>query len=244
MKAELVTLFQNVTHALQRIINWNDKSFFNSFVRILYKRFGAYIKKPLNYNFFALSFNQEFFLKNFLKNLLLFDYLNDAGYGIAQSVIDVGCGAAPASIALSVLSAAKCGKNAHLHIELIDKSHRQLELAVELCRVLSIDIVSCQNKEFFLNESQYNSLVVFSYFVCEQDQSFIKSLYQHRDRFKKGFIILDYKHIVESVEKIFEQNGDNRIHTICLQTPLPRSIINVLDEKEVTVHGCYFKNEQ
>ena len=243
MKAELVTLFQSVTYALSRNKKWNRKSLLNFFVRIIYKRLGVYIKKPFSYNFFALSFNQEFFLKNFLKNLLLLNFLDGTEYCISQNIIDVGSGAAPASIALSMLTITKCGKDAHLHIELIDKSYRQLELAKELCRELSINVISCRNEEFLLNGQQYNSLVVFSYFICEQDRSFIKLLYQHKDCFKNGFIILDYKYVVERVKKVFEQHGDSCIRTVCLRTSLPESIASVLHEKEVNVYGCYFENK-
>lgn len=240
MKKILVVLFQNMANLLFEDKKWTAKSNFNYLVKIAYKRLGMFIKKFLNYNLFALSFNQEFFLKNFLKNLLLFDFLHDSGYDLAKDILDVGCGAAPASIALSVLAFEKDSQENFLSINLLDKSWQQLELAKTFCKELSINLDSCQKSVFRFSEQEYDELVVFSYFVCEQERSFIKSLYEHRNLFKRGFIILDYKYIIERIGKIFGQYEGEGIHIVHLHVPLPESVSNILQEKEVKIYGCYF----
>lgn len=244
MKEKLVVLFQNMACLLSENKKWTVKSSFNHLVKISYKYCGMCIKNFFSYDFFALSFNQEFFLKNFLKNLLLFDFLRDSGCDFAEDILDVGCGAAPAGVALSLLTFETRSPENHLHINLLDKSYRQLELAKALCKELSIDVSSYQKSAFHFGEQQYDKLVLFSYFVCEQERSFIKLLYEHRNLFKCGFIILDYKYIIERIRKTFERHEDAGIHIVCLRVPLPEGVSDILQEKEVKIYGCYFDGKQ
>lgn len=241
MKENLLMLFQTMVTVFCKSEKLAMKSSSDSLVKIVYKHLGLCIKKYLNYNFFALPFNRNFFLKNFLKNLVLYDFLNESGYDFADCILDVGCGAAPASIALSMLLAKEQEKN--LQVNLLDKSYQQLNLALALFRELSIEVCSCSREAFHFTGQGYNQLVLFSYFICEQETSFIKYLYENRDSFKYGCIILDYKYVIDRIKRTFEQHGDYRIKTVCLSMPLQGRVADMLLEKEVKIYGCYFKNE-
>ena len=242
MKEELVNIFIKVAHMLKNNSQITKRSRYATLIKGAYKCLGKHIKKYINYDIFALQFNQGFYCKNFLKNLIFLDYIYDNGYVFANSVMDIGCGAAPASTALNMLIREKYGKNINLQVDLLDKSFRQLELAKGICSGLSIDINSYQKITFRLDGHQYNSLAMFSYFVCEQEKSFIKSLYKYRNCFKSGFIIVDYKYVIERIKKTFDRYGDNRIHVVSLHITLPPNISDVLQEKDINVYGCYFEN--
>lgn len=242
MKENLLTLFQNMVALLLGNEKWIVKSAWDPLIEIIFKHLGIFIKNFTNYDFFSASFNRKFFLKNFLKNLILLDFLRDSGYNFADNILDVGCGAAPASIALSMLVSENCKREGYLRINLLDKSHQQLELATALFKGLSIEINSCQKGKFHFSGHRYNQLVLFSYFICEQKRSFIKLLYKYRDLFKYGCIILDYKYVIDHIKRTFEQHGDYRVQVISLNIPLRGSVSDILQEKEVKIYGCYFKS--
>ena len=215
---------------------------YKKIVKFAYKKFGKHIKKFINYNHFALEFNQEFFFKNYLKNLYFYDHLYNLGYRPNSNILDVGCGAAPASIALYQLASIYKESTDLPQIHLIDKSYRQLDLARLMGRTASIPLKSARKEVFIFRETLYNEMLVFSYFVSEQERSFIKTLYSNRNSLKYGFAVIDYKYIVDRIKKTFDENGDHGIHVFYLHINLPTEFSNFLNENEIHIYGCYYEN--
>jgi len=184
----------------------------------------------------APVFNFTFFLKNFLKNLLFFEEYYDL---VGDSILDVGCGAAPVSIAISSLAIIK--KSGKVSIDLVDKSKNQLDIANEFFRAISIEANSYVEDSFEIEQEKYEQLVVFSYFFCEQRKKFLESLFNNRNRFTGGFVIIDYKENIVMIKKYFEENGDDGIISTFLNYNLPENLSEVIREKEVSVYGCYYK---
>lgn len=246
MEKHLIAIFESVKNSLFGQPKWTGRSIINGIIRFSYKRFGKFIKRYINYNFFALAFNQEFFLKNFLKNILFINclytlkhYLNIRIIDVEHGIVDVGCGAAPASIAMFKFFAETLGFK--VKVNLVDKSYKQLELARDFCVATHVDIQSFRREVFHCGAVSHNELVLFSYFICEQERSFIRNLFLNRKRFKNGFVVIDYKYVIERIKKYFDRHGDKNIHTIYLCSELPSSISEIISERELYVYGCYYE---
>ena len=204
-------------------------------IKFKYKIWGKHIKNnKKEYN--ALIFNRVYFWKNFLKNLLFFD---KHFFLINEKVLDVGCGAASASIAIACLVSYKNEKR--INISLIDKSKRQLSIAQTFINVLSYKIESLQEGVFKFGKESYKELVVFSYFFCEQYQEFLKLLYDNRKKFTYGFVIIDYQENIELIKNYFYISGDKNIKVSYSSYSLPKVLKDIIHEKEVNVYGCYYQ---
>lgn len=211
----------------------------NILIRKLYKRHGIHIKQLLNYDLIALVFNQEYFIKNYTKNLLLLTLIQEAGYDLKGDLFDVGCGATPGGIAFSHYL--KLLGQASPNIMLLDKSKSQLKLAKRFCSQNNVKIKKIFRHPFSFTQKQYDSLVLFSYFICEQDHSFITKLLYNREIFKNGFIVLDYQKTIEKIEHVSHYYDNCSIQHFYYRFVLPLSLRNILREKELLVSGCYYK---
>ena len=213
----------------------SGKTWQDYFLKIKYKICGKYIKmSKKEYN--ALYFNRIYFWKNYLKNLLFFDkHL----YLVKDSVLDVGCGAASASIAIAGL--VFYNRNERISISLIDKSKSQLSFAQTFISCMSYKIENMQESFFDFKKECYKELVIFSYFFCEQYREFLKLLYNNREKFTCGFVIIDYKENIELIKNYFDINGDGNIDVTYLNYPLPKVLKKIIHEKEVNVYGCYYQ---
>lgn len=211
-----------------------ENAFCNFLVKLVYKIYGKHFKNSLDYNYFAHHFNNTFFLKNLLKSLLFF---YDNSILIENHIIDIGCGAAPSSIAIANIALKKY--NDRIKVDLIDKSSVQLCLAKEFLNVLDIKSNSYTNFFDFNNES-FEGLVVFSYFLCEQNSTFIEELYNCIDKFKYGFVVIDYKENINKLEKYFFKNNQ-KINIHFLHYNLSQTLSEILNESEIHVYGCYYK---
>lgn len=232
----VITLFCNVKQSLDADNNFGKKKFRDYFIKALYKNSGKHIKAYMNYNCFALCFNRIYFWKNFLKNLLFFDRYY---FLIKDTVLDVGCGAAPASIAIASLAFQKQSRK--LNISLIDKSEKQLFIARHFLVRIPVEVKSYKAGCFVFEPKLYDELVVFSYFVCEQKKEFINQLFQHRKNFRNGFVVIDYRDNIELINSYFKKNGDGNIKTVFLKYKLPPVLEHCIGEKAIKVYGCYYK---
>ena len=214
------------------------QSLANVLIRMLYKRQGIHIKQLLNYDLIALLFNQEYFMKNYTKNLLLLTLIQEAGYDLKGNLLDVGCGATPGGIAFSHYL--KLIGQEPPNIMLLDKSKNQLRLAKRFCVQNDVNITRILRRSFSFKQKQYDSLVLFSYFICEQDYSFITKLLRNRESFKNGFIVLDYQKTIEKIEHVSHCFDNCSIQHFCCKYVLPLSLRNILKEKELLVSGCYY----
>ena len=236
-----VPIYEDILAVFNHYQVSTKKTWVNAAIRILYRRFGKSISKNWNYDFFADTFNQEFFLKNFLKNLFLLDFMFKSGHIFKSDIIDVGCGAAPASIAYYKFLQTIYQNTFVPHVELIDKSYRQLQIAQYFCKIIPIEIRSTHRSEFQFDTDFGNSMVIFSYFICEQERGFIKSLYNYKRNFKHGFFVVDYEYIVDRIKNIFESNGDKGIHLANFHVNLPCSMSDRTNNGEIYVCGCYYE---
>jgi len=230
--------FKQITTQLDHYFLFQKKQRLSyHFIKMLYKLFGSHINtKYLNYDRIAPSFNQVYFKKNLLKNLIYFNH----HLALTQNgIIDVGCGAAPASIAIASL----LNNNGFIVpiIKLIDKSQFQLNIANELTKLLSIKIQSFCKRSFEVENKTYNELVVFSYFFCEQKKIFLQQLFNNRHNFNNGFVIIDYYKNIKEIENYFIINGDNKIKCDCFHYSLPDNILNGMHLKEIYVYGCHYR---
>lgn len=242
MEKQLSLIIERVSRNLKNeLIN---RTCVNTPINFIYKRFGRYINRYLDYNFLAKAFNQEFFFKNFLKNLLFFDHLNGLEHIYKSGLVDIGCGAAPASIAFYMLYQQKFGSKNIPKIRLVDKSYRQLELARHFCKKLGVSIQKSNKEVFHVNEKTVDEVAHFSYFICEQERQFIKELYLHRNNLKNGFSVIDYKYVVDRIKNMFEKNGDYGVRVYNLRVQLPPKVRELLNEREIIIYGCYYENKQ
>lgn len=234
----IITIFLNVKRTLSSYYLFREKKTFKDILlKICYKAFGRYIKNNnINYDCLALQFNKIYFWKNFIKCLLFFNKYNDI---INDSILDVGCGAAPASIAFSSLMSNK--ERINVSISLIDKSKKQLMTAQSFLNYMSIQTRTFIESSFKIRYENYDELVVFSYFFCEQDKNFLNELFENRKKFYCGFVVIDYLENIEKIYKYFKDNGDNNIEFSILHYAVPPIISKTICEKEVNVYGCYYK---
>ena len=213
------------------------KKFADYMLRIIYKIWGKYIiTNKCNYNHIALSFNKVYFWKNLLKNLIFFDMYFDL---IGDSILDVGCGAAPVSIAIAYL--AKTKKKEGISFFLIDKSENQLNIARDLTRLMSIQIESYIEEFFNIKCERYSKLVIFSYFFCEQKKDFMEKLFNNRGKFTNGFVVIDHKDNIIKLKKYFKIYGDDNIEIVNFNYSVPSILTEFIHDKEVNVHGCFYR---
>lgn len=211
----------------------------NVLIHALYKSYGRYIKRYLNYDAIAEPFNQEFFFKNYVKALLFFYIIHGFGFDLVEDFFDVGSGATPGGIAYSQIRK-ELGYGGTT-IRLLDKSKVQLGLAKKYCTKNEVHIDQIQKQTFQIREINQDSMVFFSYFVCEQGRGFIKDLYKHRDCFKHGFAVVDYQQNVERIERVFQRSGCYRICPVYRCFCLPESLQEVIHENEIFVNGCFYE---
>lgn len=199
-----------------------------------YKLFGKYLSKTTNYDFCSKSFNKSFFFKNLLKCMLFFQHFQDLK---TNQIFDIGCGAATASIAFSIMIKDK------VQVNLIDKSDTQLKLALEFLEMLDIPLNTCQKIDFKPQNIIYNGLAVFSYFLCEQDSNkFIEDLYYNRNNFRNGFVIIDYENNIKKIYKYFKLIEDKtKLHIINETYMLSKGLSNILNDNEVKIYGFLYK---
>lgn len=199
-----------------------------------YKLFGRYLTKATDYDFWSISFNKTYFFKNLLKCLLFFENFTDIK---TDQIMDIGCGAAPASIAFSVLM------NNNIKVNLIDKSEMQLQLAREFLDMLDIPLNTSEKTNFKAQNIIYNGLAVFSYFLCEQNSDkFIKDLYSNRENFHNGFAIIDYEKNIRKIYNCFKQFEGNKICMIKQAYKLSKELSNILKEDVIKVNGFFYKS--
>lgn len=234
----IVSAFMHIFKSLNHYNCFNDKNNFKYFfVKILYYFWGQKIKS--DYNHIAKEFNKLFFWKNLLKNLLFFDNFYEI---VDNSILDVGCGAAPASIAISKVIEIK--KGTCLNIDLVDKSKEQLYYAKIFLKKLNYNLRKSKIKIFDLKEGKYDNLVIFSYFFCEQPDIFLKKLYDNRDKFAQGFVIIDYKDNIEKIENYFSIKGNFNLKSVSLHYDIPNELYKIIRDKEINIYGCYYRTKK
>ena len=206
-------------------------------LRKFYEILGRHIKSSnFDYNSVALTFNKVYFWKNLLKNLIFFDEFYDL---IGDSILDVGCGAAPVSIAIAELMKHKEEKKNSF--TLMDKSRNQLSVAKDITQLIDMKVESYIEGFFEITFEKHSELVVFSYFFCEQERDFLKRLFNNRENFSGGFVVIDYKDNVMKIEKYFRENGDNRIKAVSLNYSVPFTLSKLIYDTEVNVHACIYR---
>lgn len=235
---DIISIFFKVKDMLENSnIFLKEKKITVYFLKLFYKMYGKHIKNNIiDYNTFATEFNTSYFWKNFLKGLLFFNINYSC---IGNSILDVGCGAASASIAVASLVTAR--EKRKISFYLIDKSKRQLDIAKTFLNNLAVDTYEYVEGTFEIKCNRYSQLVIFSYFFCEQKKDFLKLLYDNRDKFAGGFVVLDYKENIAGIKKYFTDHGDNKIESVSLNYKVPESLFEFIHEKEVNVYGCCYK---
>lgn len=235
---DIINLFGEIKRNIEDYQIFKEKKIVGDFLlKKYYKIFGKYIKGQVtNYNHIAPYFNRTYFWKNLLKNIIFF---NEYFELVEDGIVDVGCGAAPASIAILSLTRVKGKKESSLY--LIDKSTRQLEIAKDLLKIISPQLEIYQEKKFCIREHKYDKLVVFSYFFCEQGKDFLEMLYKNRKNFSKGFVVIDYKSNVIKIKDYFDKNNDNNVECVFLSQIIPENMLNNVYAEEVKVYGCIYR---
>lgn len=238
IKNSIICTFIEIKNDLEDYYIFKEKMKINDYLlKIFYKICGKYMKaSKLDYNSIALSFNKVFFWKNLLKSLIFFDKFYDL---IGNSILDVGCGAAPASIAIAKLT--KNRKEKNVSFTLIDKSKNQLSFAKDITKIMSVKVEYYTEEFFELPYEKYSELVIFSYFFCEQRRDFLKILFDNREKFSGGFVFIDYNDNIVKIEKYFKENGENRIKSISLNCSVPKIISEIINDTEVNVYGCFYR---
>lgn len=238
VKKNIIWTFNEIKNELDNYYIFKEKMRINDFIlKKIYEFLGKYIKaSKVDYNSIALTFNKVYFWKNLLKSLIFFDAFYDM---IGNSVIDVGCGAAPVSIAIAKLMENRRKKD--LSFTLIDKSKNQLSIAKDITQILSINVEAYIEDFFDISYEKYSGLVIFSYFFCEQESDFLKRLFDNRDKFSEGFVFIDYEDNIAKIEKYFCENGDNRVHKVSLKYSVSPMLSELIYDTEVNVHGCFYR---
>lgn len=238
IKNSIICIFNETKNELKDYYIFREKMKINDYLlRTFYEIYGKYMKaSKLDYNPIALSFNKVYFWKNLLKSLIFFDSFFDL---IGNSILDVGCGAAPASIAIAKLM--KNRKEENLSFTLIDKSKNQLSIAKDITKIMSVKVKSYTEGFFEIPSEKCSELVIFSYFFCEQRKDFLKILFDNREKFSGGFVFIDYNDNIVKIEKYFRENGDNRIESISLNCSVPKVISELIYDTEVNVYGCFYR---
>lgn len=237
LSAETKSAFMEVRNVLQcSEIFRKDDRIHDGILWIKYKTLGKHLKRIADYDRSAASFGRVYFWKNFLKCLVFF---SDNYHLLGKHIYDIGCGAAPASIAIVQLVSHK--EKRKIAVSLIDKSPVQLKIAKSFMESLSFSIDSSKKEPFDWGYIRDDGIAVFSYFVCEQSESFIEDLYENKERFKSGFVIIDYKKNIEQIDRFFRLHNDSHIRVKNYNVILPTEIANIIGEKEVHVYGCYYK---
>ena len=237
MSAETKSAFMEVRDILQHseIFKANDR-IHDRILWVKYKALGEHVKKITDYDRSAASFSRVYFWKNFLKCLIFF---SDNYYLLGEHIYDIGCGAASASIAIAQLVKRK--EKRKIAVYLIDKSPIQLKIAKSFMERLSFSVDTSKKSLFDWDYIRGDGIVVFSYFVCEQKKCFIEELYENKDKFRSGFVIIDYKKNIELIEHSFRLHNDSHIRVKYYNVIVPTEISNIIGEKEVQVYGCYYK---
>ncbi len=204
--------------------------------RLVYKLFGKFI----NFDYSpskAVSFNQIFYHKNLLKNMVIFWLLNTELGALPDSIIDVGCGAAPSTLAY--IKVKSISNSICTNIKWIDQSKYQLGIAKAFIGDLYTPDISCR-KVTFDEKFYYEDLVVLSYVLCEQPKT-IKNLCNNINNFLKGIIVIDYKINIDKMRKYLSGKGQLLHWNVTVE--LPKDIIKLVGEQYVQISGCYFKSK-
>lgn len=238
IEESVVHMFMEVTRELSDYYVFKKRKKVSDYLlKIIYKVWGEHIKSNvIDYNYVAIAFNKVYFWKNLLKNMIFFDRYY---YLIGENVLDVGCGAAPASVAIANVVRCRKGKNISFH--LLERSKNQLFIAKDVACIMNIEIKSYMKSYFDIGREKFKELVVFSYFICEQKHDFIKKLFDNRRNFIKGFVVIDYKYNILKIKKYFNDNGDNDIESVFLKFLVPETLSEFIHDKEINVYGCFYR---
>lgn len=238
IKSSIICIFNEIKNELEDYNIFEKKMNINDYLlKIVYKMWGKYVKaSKFDYNLIASSFNKVYFWKNLLKSLIFFDEFYNL---IDDAILDVGCGAAPTSIAIAKLM--KNRKEENLSFSLIDKSKKQLSIAKDITQIMSITVKSYKEDFFEIPYEKCSELVIFSYFFCEQRKDFLKKLFDNREKFSGGFVFIDYNENIIKIEKYFKANGDNRIESVSLNYSVPKIISDLIYDTEVNIYGCFYR---
>ena len=206
-------------------------------VRALYRRFGRRVRGgKLYYNLLADPFNKVFFWKNLFKCILFFGTHPElTEYGIC----DIGCGAGPASIAVTQIR--RDAGLVDVSLRLVDHSSQQLSLARDLMHMMGAQVV-CLTRDFSRwKMKRTKGLAVFSYSFCEQQDGFLKVLFMNRRQFSEGFAVIDYEENLQKIAEYFRVRGEDEVYSESITVELDESLAEIIGNKEVTVHACYYR---
>lgn len=238
MSARVVELFNQIHIQIDEKNYFGQRTIGDVFLKAVYKYWGKYIKNYVNYNYFAYCFNRTYFWKNLLKNLLFFDRYD---FLVKDKILDVGSGAAIASVAIGNLIYEK--ENRKLKISLIDKSKKQLCIAKKFLEDMPVELISSKVNSFEFTQQVYDELVIFSYFVCEQKKTFIKELFLNRNKLRGGFVIIDYRENIEFIASYFKEYGDKNLKTVHMKYEIPENLESCIGEKIIKIYGCYYRKK-
>jgi SAM-dependent methyltransferase len=205
--------------------------------KLLIKYTGKYHINVINYDKNYLTFNKNYFIKNLYKSMISMFYLQENNLLNTVDILDIGCGAGPASLGYLLVKSLNSTDYRDLNITIVDTSVGQLDLAFKILDCLKIKNINSIRKKFIISDQILDELVLFSYFICEQDSKYINILSNHVKNFKKGFICIDYEKNIRKLERLLKHKYE--FTSWNLKVKVEKDILNLLQEEYIYVHGCY-----
>ncbi len=154
----------------------------------------------IDYNYHWASFHKAYFYKNLFKSLIAIDFLKVNSFievGRFKNILDVGCGAAVATIAWL----ASMGSNNSMHI-LIDSNSYQLMLAQETVSIFSSNSFILEKYQFPTEFRPFPGLRFYSYWFCEQQDLDFLINGSFKNIVGEAAIIIDYPHIINKLRQM------------------------------------------
>lgn len=202
-------------------------TFKTNVLRSLYKNRGLILRRQ-NYDLIYREFNNAYFYKNCCKSIVSFYLISKEKDLNCFNFVDLGSGAGSVSIAIKNVL-----KNSGI-ITHVDKSSNQLKVASHLLdnkgEFVNLDIAD-------FDSYPNNYILTASYFLCEQEKSSYRKIYEHYNSSEqcKGIVLIDYETVVVELSNHFKSE---KPHILKRSIKLSRFLSRVLKENYLTTN-CF-----
>jgi hypothetical protein len=194
----------------------------------------------IDYENCASEFNQAFFVRNYVKCLLYLRTLPCNILASVNTVVDLGGGAGPFSLAARHL-------NSQLATLVIDRSESQISQAIKLSVVYGLKHVS---RTMLADMRQLRidprPMRILSYLVCENIDELPYNPALRSTLFGNRCIVVDYPHIVKKAALLASDFGGLSRHMVSAKHSVCPRLAEILGQPTITYGGvCIdFGNQQ
>ncbi len=186
----------------------------------------------IDYDKYAMEFNNAYFVRNYVKCFLYLGSLPSTFLLDTNSVVDLGGGAGPFSLAAKYF-------NPQLNTLVVDRSGAQIAYARMLSAVWGLKHVSNTEIADALSLNlDPATMRILSYWVCENNIELTCNAGLRSKIFGNRCIIVDYPHIVRQTTKLASSFGGYVSNVVVAQHNVCSQLFKILGQRTITFGGA------